>query len=114
MKKESFIKKSQNEIVSIKNSLKTNKNLYDKIEDNINYKLYFVKFSKTMMVSFFNIINARKIQIEMINNLTKSEKQIYDSLFRKLDEVELKLIKEYKEYVNIMDEEMEPSFGYNK
>ena len=50
----------------------------------------------------------------MINNLTKSEKQIYDSLFRKLDEVELKLIKEYKEYVNIMDEEMEPSFSYNK
>jgi hypothetical protein len=74
-----------------------------------------------MMVSFFNIINARKIQIEMISNLSKSEKQIYDSLFRKLDEVELKLIKEYipidfryKEYVNIMEEEMEPYFGYNK
>ena len=80
--------------MAIKNSLKTNRNIYDKIEDNINYKLYFVKFSKTLMVSFFNIINARKIQLEMINNLSKSEKQIYDSLFRKLDEVEHKLIKE--------------------
>ena len=40
----------------------------------------------------------------MIKNLDKQEKSVYDFMFKKLDDLELNMVKEYKEYLILCDE----------
>jgi chromosome segregation protein len=99
VKYEGFVKTVENDLLVLKNKFRNNKSLFEKIEENLTYTLYFIRFSNSLVRSFFNIINTRRLQIEMIKNLHPEEKQAYDFMFKKLDELQSKLEKEYKDYV---------------
>jgi hypothetical protein len=84
---------------AIQHRLKKNKKIYEKVESELNYSLYFIRFSNSLVRSFFNIINVRRIQIKMFEKGSKESISNYNFLFKKLDELELSLIGEYKEYL---------------
>ena len=96
--------KISQELLKIQKKLNVNKAIYDKIEDNISYKLYFIRFSNSLVRSLFNIINIRRLQIDMIKNLSKEDYKRYYQFFLKLDELELAINKEYNEYLSYEEE----------
>ena len=63
-----FINYYNNKVKEIKVKLNSNKNKFEEIEDDINKSMYFIKYSNSLVRSFFNIINIKRIQIESINN----------------------------------------------
>jgi hypothetical protein len=91
--------KISHDLHKIQTKLKDNQTIFDQIEDNISFKLYFIRFSNSLVRSFFNIINIRRLQIDMIKNLSKEEFYRYKLFFKKLDELELQLIKDYNDYL---------------
>ncbi len=109
-KYESFLKGIESEISLMRSRLNKNKIEIEKLEDDMTNKLYFIRFSNSLVRSFFNIINTRRLQIEMIKNLDKQEKSVYDLMFKKLDEMENNLLREYKEYLVLCDEKVEEEF----
>jgi hypothetical protein len=83
--------------------LKKNKKIYEKNEKVLNYSLFFIRFSNSLVRSFFNIINVRRVQIKLIETSSKDTLYGYKFLFKKLDELELNLISEYKDYLSLLD-----------
>ena len=58
-----------------------------------------------MVRSLFNIINIRRLHIEMLKIFSKRELESYGSLFKKLDDTENKIIIEYNEFFNYIKRE---------
>jgi exonuclease SbcC len=106
-KNEFYSKNIESELYLVKSKLSNNKNTFEKIEEDMNYKLYFIRFSNSLVRSFFNIINTRRIQIEMLKNLDNNQRQVYHMMFKKLDDLEINIIKEYRHYLTLCEEETE-------
>jgi hypothetical protein len=95
---EIFIKKFDSEMKIIKNRIELNKTIFEKLEKDMLLKLYFVRFSNSMVRSLFNIINIRRLHIEMLKIFSKRDMESYVSLFKKLDDTEGKIINEYNKF----------------
>jgi hypothetical protein len=106
-KYENFLKSIEADVSLMRSKLNKNKTEVDKMEEEMSNKLYFIRFSNSLVRSFFNIINTRRLQIEMIKNLDKQEKSVYDLMFKKLDEYESGLLREYREYLILCEEKVE-------
>ena len=91
----------------MRSKLNKNKSVVDKLEEEMSNKLYFIRFSNSLVRSFFNIINTRRLQVEMIKNLDKQEKSVYDLMFKRLDEYENSLLREYREYIILCDDKVD-------
>ena len=48
---------------------------YELIKSLINYKLYFIRFSNSLVRSFFNIINTRRIQIDIMKKFKTDKRE---------------------------------------
>jgi hypothetical protein len=93
-------KESEERIKQISLKLNKNKNIFEKTEKDLNNSLYFIRFSNSLVRSFFNIINVRRIQIKMLQNGKKNEN--YNFLFTKLEDLEQSLITEYTDFQNLI------------
>jgi len=102
---EIFIKKFDSEMKIIKNRIELNKSIFEKLEKDMLLKLYFVRFSNSMVRSLFNIINIRRLHIEMLKIFSKRDMESYVNLFKKLDDTEGKIIKEYNEFFEFVKRE---------
>jgi len=102
---EIFIKKFESEMMILKNKIELNKSVYSMLEKDLILKLYFVRFSNSMVRSLFNIINIRRLHIEMLKLFKKKEMESYASMFKKLDETELKILREYDDFLNYVKKE---------
>jgi hypothetical protein len=102
---EIFIKNFESGMNILKYRIEINKSLYEKLEKEMILKLYFVRFSNSMVRSLFNIINIRRLHIEMIKIFSKKEMEVYSNLFKKLDDAEFKIINEYHEFLNFIKKE---------
>lgn len=106
-KYENFLKSIEADVSLMRSKLNKNKSVVDKLEEEMSNKLYFIRFSNSLVRSFFNIINTRRLQVEMIKNLDKQEKSVYDLMFKRLDEYENSLLREYREYIILCDEKVD-------
>lgn len=102
---ESFIKKFESEMIMLKNRIEVNKSIYERLEKEIIIKLYFVRFSNSMVRSLFNIINIRRLHIEMLKVFSKKDMESYKNLFKKLDDTEFKILKDYDEFILFINKE---------
>lgn len=98
---ENFTQTTAKEITVLQDKFKTDKETYKKIDTDLNRKLYFIKFSNSLVRSFFNIINTRRLQIEIIKKLKVEDRKEYEAFFLKLDLLQAKLEKEYKDYSHL-------------
>jgi len=49
---------------------------------------YFIKFSKKLNNAFFNIVNTRHLEMKIIRDIGKDERNLFSSFIKKLDELE--------------------------
>jgi DNA repair exonuclease SbcCD ATPase subunit len=92
-----------NEFLITHTKIQKNKIVLEKIEENLNKSLYFIRFSNSLVRSFLNITNIRKLQIRMLKFMNKIEFCNYEHFFKKLDELETILITEYKAYLSLCE-----------
>jgi chromosome segregation ATPase len=104
---EDFKRNAKKEYQSIKSNLAKSKSEFKKIEEEINYKLYFIRFSNSLVRSFFNIINTRRIQIDIMKKFKTEKREKYKKIFDSLDELEATLLIEYNQYMTLCE-------GFNK
>jgi chromosome segregation ATPase len=94
-------KENEQEMEELQINLKKYKTIYERLETELNHSLYFIRFSNSLVRSFLNIINVRKLQIDMLKRLSKPDIHLYEFLFKKIDEYELTLVSEYKNYISL-------------
>lgn len=87
---------SESEIDQINIKLLNNKDYLEDKELELNSIYYFIKYSNSFINSVFNIINTRKIQIELISKFNMNPDIMDKQAFEKLDSTEKELISEYK------------------
>lgn len=102
---EIFIKNFESEMGLIKNRIDLSKAIYDNLQKDFILKLYFVRFSNSMVRSLFNIINIRRLHIEMLKIFSERDMKNYSNHFKKLDETETKIVKEYHDFYNFVKKE---------
>jgi len=100
---EDFKRNAKKEFQSIKSNLAKSKSEFKKVEEEINYKLYFIRFSNSLVRSFFNIINTRRIQIDIMKKFKTEKREQYKKIFDSLDELEATLLIEYNQYMTLCD-----------
>lgn len=95
--------KIESYILSLKSKFENSKSLYNSLESSITTKLYFIRFSNSLVRSFFNIINTRRIQIEMLRSFPSSSLQSLNSLFSQLNHYQSSLIQNYYDFLSLLE-----------
>lgn len=92
-----------NTVSELRSRLKKNKESFENLEEDVNYLMYFIRFSNSLVRSFFNIINIRRIQIELLTNFDIDFKTLYKGIFSKLNDLEKEFIREYNDFMSAFE-----------
>lgn len=107
LKNKDKIEKINVAISSLRQKFTNNKSVYSSIEKNITKKLYFIRYSNSLVRSLFNIINTRRLQIEMLRSASLREIESQQNLFVKLNQFQAQLENNYYEYLSLIEAEDE-------
>ena len=107
LKNKDKIEKINVAINSLRQKFTNNKSVYSSIEKNITKKLYFIRYSNSLVRSLFNIINTRRLQIEMLQSASMREIESQQNLFGKLNQFQAQLENNYYEYLSLIETEDE-------
>ena len=107
LKNKDKIEKINVAINSLRQKFTNNKSVYSSIEKNITKKLYFIRYSNSLVRSLFNIINTRRLQIEMLQSASMREIESQQNLFGKLNQFQTQLENNYYEYLSLIETEDE-------
>ena len=95
--------KIESYITSLKSKFDNSKSLYVTLDASITTKLYFIRFSNSLLRSFFNIINTRRVQIEILRSLPSSSFQSLSPLFSQLNHYQSHLTQNYYDFLSLLE-----------
>ena len=95
--------KIESYITSLKSKFDNSKSLYVSLDASITTKLYFIRFSNSLLRSFFNIINTRRVQIEILRSLPSSSFQSLSPLFSQLNHYQSHLTQNYYDFLSLLE-----------
>ena len=95
--------KIESYITLLKSKFDNSKSLYASLDASITTKLYFIRFSNSLLRSFFNIINTRRVQIEILRSIPSSSFQSLSPLFSQLNHYQSHLTQNYYDFLSLLE-----------
>ena len=83
------------EIDKLNSNIVNNSEKIEIYENEIQNIYYFIKYCNSFISSVFNIINSRRVQIELVSKFNMNPSTMNKEVFEKLDKMETELLDEY-------------------
>lgn len=95
-----LIQNCEYEIERLSERVIANKEYLETLELELQHIYYFIKYSNSLINSIFNIVNTRRIQIELVCKFDMNPSTMSKEAFAKLDDMEQELFSEYYSILN--------------